>query len=154
MKCFLALLLASVAVCISRETIQDAAVHARQLLHRESVMTLTSIFDPDVNPTLAGQPFAYAYSMRRAYDRLTEYYCDCSADGTPTVLLLEPAITTRNMKHGSPMSACIDSTAPNGTYSKASLPRMNLNGVMTKIEGKKEVHSASRSSLIDRNKRP
>ena len=117
-------------------------------------MTLTSIFDPDVNPTLAGQPFAYAYSMRRAYDRLTEYYCDCSADGTPTVLLLEPAITTRNMKHGSPMSACIDSTAPNGTYSKASLPRMNLNGVMTKIEGKKEVHSASRSSLIDRNKRP
>jgi hypothetical protein len=48
-------------------------------------------------------------------------------------------ITTKNMKHGSPMSACIDSTAPKGTYSKASLPRMNLNGVMSKLEGKKEV---------------
>jgi len=63
MNHFLAFLVASATICASRETIQDAALHARQLLRRESVLTLTSIFDPDVNPTLAGQPFAYAHFM-------------------------------------------------------------------------------------------
>ena len=59
MKYLAALLLAAARIHGARETIQDAAVHARQLLHGENVLTLTSIFDPDVNPTLAGQPFAY-----------------------------------------------------------------------------------------------
>jgi hypothetical protein len=64
MRYFLALLLAATNAFGARETIQDAALHARQLLHGESVMTLTSIFDPDVNPTLAGQPFAYGACVR------------------------------------------------------------------------------------------
>jgi hypothetical protein len=141
MNYLLALLLAAAHAYGSRETIQDAVVHARKLLHGESVMTLASIFDPDVNPTLAGQPFAYALVAGWVDGRLTEYYADCSADGTPTVLLMDVEITTKNMKHGSPMSACIDATVPNGTYSKASLPRMNLNGVMAKLETKKEVRN-------------
>jgi len=61
-------------------------------------------------------------------------------------------ITTRNLKHGSPMSACVDSTAPKGTYSKASLPRMNLNGVISKLETKKEVKPVM-LPLTSRNKR-
>jgi hypothetical protein len=70
---------------------------------------------------------------------LTEYYADCSSDGTPTLLLMDLEITTRNLNHGSPLSVSIDTTPPKGIYSIASLPRMNLNGHMTKITGEKEV---------------
>jgi hypothetical protein len=48
-------------------------------------------------------------------------------------------ITTRNLNHGSPLSVSIDTTPPKGVYSIASLPRMNLNGRMEKINGTKEV---------------
>jgi hypothetical protein len=71
--------------------------------------------------------------------RLTEYYCDCSKDGTPTLLLMDLEITTRNLKNGSPLAVSIDTTPPKGIYSVASLPRMNLNGRMVKVEGEKEV---------------
>jgi hypothetical protein len=50
-------------------------------------------------------------------------------------------ITTRNLNHGSPLSVSIDTTPPKGTYSIASLPRMNLNGRMEKLESKKEVRA-------------
>jgi hypothetical protein len=53
-------------------------------------------------------------------------------------------ITTRNMGHGSPLSVSIDTTPPKGIYSIASLPRMNLNGRMELVKGKKEVHTPSR----------
>ena len=60
MKHFL-LVLAVVGVVVSaaRETVQEAALSARNLLHKESILTLSSIFKADVNPALAGQPFAY-----------------------------------------------------------------------------------------------
>jgi hypothetical protein len=48
-------------------------------------------------------------------------------------------ITTRNLKNGSPLAVSIDTTPPKGIYSVASLPRMNLNGRMVKVEGEKEV---------------
>jgi hypothetical protein len=53
-------------------------------------------------------------------------------------------ITTRNLNHGSPLSVSIDTTPPKGVYSIASLPRMNLNGRMEKINGTKEVRSSIR----------
>jgi len=49
-----------------RETVQEAALHARQLLSNESILTLSSIFSESVNPNLAGQPFAYV---------MTEFTC-------------------------------------------------------------------------------
>jgi hypothetical protein len=52
-------------------------------------------------------------------------------------------ITTKNLNHGSPLSAAINTTPPKGIYSVASLPRMNLNGKMIKVEDKEEVHSCS-----------
>lgn len=137
-----------------RETVQQAALHARSLLHSESILTLSSVFSEAVNPSLSGQPFAYdlfphalslftlpfvACLYRFADVRLTEYYCDCSKDGTPTLLLMDLEITTRNMGHGSPLSLSIDTTPPKGIYSIASLPRMNLNGRMELLQGKKEV---------------
>jgi hypothetical protein len=48
-------------------------------------------------------------------------------------------ITTKNLNHGSPLSLTIDTTPPKGIYSVASLPRMNLNGRMIKIQDEKEV---------------
>jgi hypothetical protein len=50
-------------------------------------------------------------------------------------------ITTRNLKNGSPLGVSIDTTPPKGIYSVASLPRMNLNGRMVKVEGEKEVYT-------------
>jgi hypothetical protein len=47
------------SVLAARETVQEAALSARNLLHNESILTLSSIFTEDVNPSLAGQPFAY-----------------------------------------------------------------------------------------------
>jgi hypothetical protein len=47
------------SVLAARETVQEAALSARNLLHKESILTLSSIFTEDVNPSLAGQPFAY-----------------------------------------------------------------------------------------------
>lgn len=128
----------------ARETVQDAALSARKLLHKESILTISSIFDPTVNPTLAGQPFAYPPSsslnpLATFNSRLTEYYADCSSDGNPTLLLMNLEITTRNMNHGSPLAISIETTPPKGIYSVASLPRMNMNGRMEKLTSKKEV---------------
>jgi hypothetical protein len=86
--------------------------------------------------TLRVRPTLYKSSINY---RLTEYYCDCSKDGTPTLLLMDLEITTRNLKNGSPLAVSIDTTPPKGIYSVASLPRMNLNGRMVKVEGEKEV---------------
>jgi hypothetical protein len=52
-----ALLLASSAYAL-RETVQEAALHARRLLREETVLTLSSVFSEEVNSVLAGQPFA------------------------------------------------------------------------------------------------
>jgi hypothetical protein len=76
-----------------------------------------------------------------------EYYADCSTDGNPILLLLNVEITTRNLNHGSPLSISVETTAPKGTYSVASLPRMNLNGQMTKIESKDERDDALKCYL-------
>ena len=60
------ILLASIAVSLvlaARETIQEAAVSARTLLYKENIFTLSSIFEANVNPTLAGQPFAYVLNI-------------------------------------------------------------------------------------------
>ena len=51
---------------------------------------------------------------------------------------MDVEITTQNLKHGSPVSVCVESTPPKGIYSVASLPRMNLNGRMEKLIGKAE----------------
>jgi hypothetical protein len=136
------------AAAAARETVQDAALSARKLLHKESILTISSIFDPTVNPTLAGQPFAYTpilpSSGNSNYSRLTEYYADCSSDGNPTLLLMNLEITTRNMNHGSPLAISIETTPPKGIYSVASLPRMNMNGRMEKLTSKKEVPQCKR----------
>ena len=50
-------------------------------------------------------------------------------------------MTTRNLNHGSALSVCIETTPPKGIYSVASLPRMNLNGQMVKLEDKEDVCS-------------
>jgi len=55
----------AISALAARETVQDAALSARKLLHTESILTISSIFDSTVNPTLAGQPFAYAPSASR-----------------------------------------------------------------------------------------
>jgi len=52
-------------------------------------------------------------------------------------------MTTRNLNHGSALSVCIETTPPKGIYSVASLPRMNLNGQMVKLEDKEDVCSFS-----------
>jgi hypothetical protein len=44
----------------AHETVQEAALSARKLLKKESVLTLSSIFKEEVNPSLAGQPFGYS----------------------------------------------------------------------------------------------
>ena len=60
MKQFLlVLVVVGLVVSAARETVQDAALSARNLLRKETILTLSSIFKADVNPTLAGQPFAY-----------------------------------------------------------------------------------------------
>src|SRR5436190_1449188 len=140
MKHFVAFVcLVSVVVLAARETVQDAALSARNLLRNESILTLSSIFKADVNPTLAGQPFAYPPPKIRSDYSLTEYYADCSRDGNPTLLLMNLEITTKNLNHGSPLSVSIETTPLKGIYSIASLPRMNLNGKMVKIQDKNEV---------------
>lgn len=66
MKSLALLALVASSAAALRETVQDAALHARQLLYNESVLTLTSIFSESVNPSLAGQPFAYSPSPSTA----------------------------------------------------------------------------------------
>jgi hypothetical protein len=58
MKLFLLASLAVSSAFALRETVQEAAMHARTLLHKESILTLSSIFKESVNQALAGQPFA------------------------------------------------------------------------------------------------
>ena len=60
------LLLASSAYAL-RETVQQAALHARRLLHDETILTLSSVFSEEVNSVLAGQPFAWVslFPLRR-----------------------------------------------------------------------------------------
>src|SRR5204863_4360111 len=99
MKHFFAFVcLGSVVVSAARETVQEATLSARNLLRKESILTLSSIFRADVNPTLAGQPFAYPPPPKVNTDihiySLTEYYADCSTDGNPTILLMNLEITT------------------------------------------------------------
>jgi hypothetical protein len=56
---FLVVLASAVSGALAlRETVQQAAVHARSVLHKESILTLSSVFSEQVNPALAGQPFA------------------------------------------------------------------------------------------------
>jgi hypothetical protein len=64
MKLFLIASLAVSSAFTLRETVQEAALHARTLLHKESILTLSSIFKESVNPGLAGQPFAYVPYLR------------------------------------------------------------------------------------------
>lgn len=149
MKTLVAFLFAISLALAARETVQDAALSARKLLHKESILTISSIFSEDVNPALAGQPFSYLSSMTLLIPSLTEYYADCSTDGNPTLLLLNVEITTRNLNHGSPLSISISTTPPKGIYSVASLPRMNLNGRMTKIIDKNEVSAFHIQQLIE-----
>jgi hypothetical protein len=58
MKFSLFALLAATAAAAARETVQEATLHARQLVRNESILTLTSIVAEEVNTLLAGQPFA------------------------------------------------------------------------------------------------
>ena len=55
---FEAVLLASSAFAL-RETVQQAVLHARRLMHEESILTVSSVFSEEVNSVLAGQPFAW-----------------------------------------------------------------------------------------------
>jgi hypothetical protein len=57
MRLLLAALFVSLAAA-ARETVYEAAKSARNLLRKESVFTISSIFKEGVNPSLAGQPFA------------------------------------------------------------------------------------------------
>jgi hypothetical protein len=58
MKTVILALLVTCALA-AHETVQEAALSARALLYKESILTLSSIFTEDVNPSLAGQPFGY-----------------------------------------------------------------------------------------------
>ena len=133
-------------------------VPGRNLLRKESILTLSAIFRADVNPTLAGQPFAYPPPPKDNTDihiySLTEYYADCSTDGNPTLLLMNLEITTKNLNHGSPLSVSIETTPLKGIYSMASLPRMNLNGEMVKIQDKNEVSPVARYEVNVRKTKP
>ena len=58
----LVLLVASTTLA-ARETVEEAALSARQMLRSESILTLTSVFAEEVNPSLAGQPFGHTLSF-------------------------------------------------------------------------------------------
>lgn len=63
-----------------RPTIEQAAVQARWLLRRESVGTLSTVFQKGAPDDLEGLPIG-----------LMDYYADCSKDGTPALLGLSIA---------------------------------------------------------------
>ena len=79
--------------------------------------------------------------------RLTEYYADCSADGQPTILLLDLEVTVRNHNFGSPIAFSVQQSYNKTTYSPASLRRMNLNGKIVKLSSEDSIKEASKCYL-------
>jgi hypothetical protein len=76
----------------ARQTLEEAAIDARNMIRNENIGTLMSVFQPGVPPDegLVGAPIG-----------IMEYFADCSNDGTPTILMLDIAPSTRNWKSGS-----------------------------------------------------
>ncbi|KAI9634795.1 pyridoxamine 5'-phosphate oxidase-domain-containing protein [Dioszegia hungarica] len=69
---------------IARETIEEAAVHAKQLVHSSVTGTLASVFP--ANSTLAGRPHT-----------ILEYHAPCHHSPSLTFLLFPISLSTKNI---------------------------------------------------------
>ncbi|ORX37139.1 pyridoxamine 5'-phosphate oxidase-domain-containing protein [Kockovaella imperatae] len=68
----------------SRESIEAAAYHVKEMVHRQTTGTIASVFPPDSEH--AGHPFA-----------LMEYHAPCFPAPALTMLLMPIALSTRNI---------------------------------------------------------
>ncbi|KAK9365260.1 pyridoxamine 5'-phosphate oxidase-domain-containing protein [Lipomyces kononenkoae] len=104
----------------SKPSVDQAAVQVRGLVSRESLADLNTVFQ---DGDLAGSAIG-----------LLEYYADCDADGSLTLLMVEAGHTYKNWKAGSPVSLSIRHTPRVGhSFSPASKPRASLKGSLSFI---------------------
>lgn len=94
-KFLLLMLIDAVVTSAQRQTLHEAALDARRLIHNESEGTLLSVYQANVAPIpqLIGTPIG-----------IMEYFADCSADGSPSLLMLDIAPATKNYNAGSPLT--------------------------------------------------
>lgn len=111
-----------------RQTIDEAIVAARHMVHHETIGTLGSTFTSEVNSDLAGQPFA-----------LMDYFADCSDNGNPTLIMMTVEISFRNNMHGSKLTLSLRQHPEEPVYSIARLPRLALFGNVTEVTDESEV---------------
>lgn len=98
-------------------TQKEAAAHARQLLHSNSLATLSTVF-PD------GDPIG-----------LLDYYTDCSTNGSPTLLSMSIATTFRNVASGSKITLSLREKKEDGGEwgSVAAHPRLAIMGTLVDV---------------------
>lgn len=112
-------------------SVEDAAVNARTLIKRESLVNVNTIYQEGEEK---GLPASFV-----------EYYADCG-DGNPVILAVDMATSFKNIKEGSPYSLTVrvgdhgphEHVNPkypgSRPYSVAGSPRMNLRGKLEDIK--------------------
>ncbi|KAK9241395.1 pyridoxamine 5'-phosphate oxidase-domain-containing protein [Lipomyces kononenkoae] len=104
----------------TKPSVDEAAVQVRELVFKESLADLNTVFQ---DGQLAGSAIG-----------LLEYYADCDGDGSLTLLMVEVGHTFKNWKAGSPVSLSIRRTPRFGrSLSPASEPRASLKGSLSFI---------------------
>lgn len=108
-----------------RPTVEDAAVNARTLIHRESLANINTVYQDGDDK---GLPASFV-----------EYYADCG-DGNPVILAINMATSFKNIQEGSPYSLTVrvgdhsphEHVNPkypgSRPHSVAGSPRINLRG--------------------------
>jgi len=108
------LLLTVIHASNARETVQDAALIARQLVESPlAIGSMATVYPANYrDPTLAGQPFA-----------LQEYYASCYQNGSLTLILMPISRHTQNILTSAAHSASITvwSSPPSASRARVSL---------------------------------
>ncbi|KAI0780040.1 pyridoxamine 5'-phosphate oxidase-domain-containing protein [Fomes fomentarius] len=100
----------------SIETVEEAAVLARELVKGAAIGTMATVY-PASHATLAGEPFS-----------LQEYYASCHANGSLTLLFLPISRHSQNVLLSPGRSASI---SVGSDHPSASKPRVSLIGNVT-----------------------
>ncbi|CCG81884.1 Putative uncharacterized protein [Taphrina deformans PYCC 5710] len=118
-----------------RQTLYEAALDARRMIHNESEGTLLSVYQAGVAPTmeLIGTPIG-----------IMEYFADCSSNGSPTMLLLDIAPATRNYQAGSSLTLSLRDHSYTNPLQHG---RMYMVGGLKKIIDKAETARVERCFL-------
>ncbi|TBU33795.1 pyridoxamine 5'-phosphate oxidase-domain-containing protein [Dichomitus squalens] len=111
-----ALMLGAETIAQARETLEEAAAFARQLVNSVSIGNMATVYPAD-HASLAGEPFS-----------LQEYYASCHVNGSLTLLFLPISRHSQNVllspTHAASVSVWSDRPA-------ASRPRVSLIGNVT-----------------------